>query len=118
MIMRRYLTYNCTGIFSFEENNLKNIEIQYVCKGTLRNRGRYAGQPSKEDSLSARGELSEVVGFIEFFRKNNYQLHYEDVVIVYEYAEQCNFELAHEELKLLSSLNITIGISCYEIQNK
>ncbi len=113
--MKIYVTYCCTGIFSFEENNLKNLEIQYICKGTLKKRGRYAGQPSKEDSLSVRGELSEVVDFIGVFRKNNFQLDYEDVVIVYEYVEQCNFELTHDELKLLSSLNITIGISCYEL---
>ena len=92
--------------------------IQLVHKGEIVEKGRYKGEQSKSGYVIFDGELSQIIRTLKELKLTKRVV--EDmnvsISILIEFSEDLNFEISSDALRLISKLNIPIGVSVYRKQ--
>jgi hypothetical protein len=105
----------------FSPNTIRHLLIDSVMvnfvyeRGDLGKTGRYKNLPYPHGVINLQGDLTNILDIVFKIKANN-EIYIDDVFIDLnvEYSGSCNFELPIKIINMLSELNLTIGISCFE----
>ncbi len=113
----------CTYILSGERFSPDLLIISDAIKilekynvGDLIKFGIFKGSYATESSLMLEGTIDDILIFAKKIKESKFSnlITNSNIYLTICYEEQCNFELSQEYLHKFASLEIPLGITCYE----